>query len=142
MGTRADWWVKRENEPLAASDWIGSIAWDGYPEGVENKDVGVPGILSLTDESAFREAVNKLSRRDDFTDPKTGWPWPWDDSRTTDYAYVFAGGVVRVYCFGRVGKDASPDAPKVDIFPDMKAVQNVAHGPRSGFIVLSTRRNA
>lgn len=142
MGTRADWYVKRENEPLTTADWIGSIAWDGYPKGVEDKDVGVPGILSLTSEWAFRQAVQKYAIRDDFTDPKMGWPWAWDDSTMTDFAYVFNQGVVRVYYFGRIGKDASPDAPKVDIFPDMKAIQNVAHGPRSGFIVLSTRRNA
>lgn len=33
MGTRADFYIEVGNE-LKPKDWLGSIAWDGYPKGI------------------------------------------------------------------------------------------------------------
>jgi hypothetical protein len=39
--------------------------------------------------------------------PADGWPWPWENSQTTDFAYAFDGGKVWVSCFGSEWADAS-----------------------------------
>lgn len=133
MGTRADFYKGIGKGAL----WLGSIAWDGYPEGIDKE------LLEATTEEAFESALASFaeSRFDeetessDWTKPSYGWPWPWKDSQTTDFAYCFNDGKVEVFCFGRPcpGDD---DAPKAE-FPDMSLVQRVTYGPRSGVIVLS-----
>jgi hypothetical protein len=32
--------------------------------------------------------------------PEVGWPWPWEDSNTTDYAYAWDEGRVWITYFG------------------------------------------
>lgn len=84
MGTRADFYVGRG----ARAEWLGSIAWDGYPEGIDH------GILTAETEDAFRERVSQFLTREDATLPeRDGWPWPWETSYLTDYVYAFDGGV-------------------------------------------------
>jgi hypothetical protein len=138
MGTRADFY---KGEGLNAQ-WIGSIAWDGYPSGLEDT-----GILESRTLREFRDAVRKLEKREDWTAPRDGWPWPWNDSRTTDYAYAWIRGAVRVSCFGRPWMTASKarklernrkDWPKgrAPTFPDMKTNKRVTFGARSGLMVF------
>ena len=80
MGIRADFYVGRGK----SAEWIGSIAWDGYRDGIDKQ------ILNCGSEGAFRHAVSAfLASRDDAIYPKDGWPWPWDDSSTTDCSYWF-----------------------------------------------------
>lgn len=137
MGTRADFYVGKGE----SAEWIGSIAWDGYPAGISN------AVLKATGEEEFRSAVDAFFKhdRDDVTLPADGWPWPWSDSHTTDYAYCFDGGAVHTFCFGR---EVLPDQPEDDDdtsshpkapFPDMSARKNVTLGKRSGVIVVGTR---
>ncbi|MFH1835312.1 MAG: hypothetical protein ABH851_03885 [Methanobacteriota archaeon] len=59
------------------------------------------------------------------TSPEQGWPWPWEDSGTTDYAYAFEAGKVTTYT------DRPPKG-----WPNMKSNQQVAFGRRSGMIVF------
>lgn len=134
MGTRADFYIGRGE----AAEWLGSIAWDGYPEGVPED------VLKASSESNFRQAVSSfLQSRDDATLPEDGWPWPWDDSRTTDFTYAH-DGQVWVACFGRGWfesghelEDADPRWTQPEVpFPDMKKRKNVAFGARSGIIVV------
>ena len=135
MGTRADFYVGRGVD----AEWLGSTAWDGYPAGVPDE------ILQAKDEKEFRDAVgDHLAEREDGTLPEHGWPWPWDDSGTTDYAYAFDGGQVHGSCFG--GPWFDPEAePEYDddgepverngpdaVFPDMQSVKRVTLGGRSG----------
>jgi hypothetical protein len=135
MGTRADFYVGRGE----SAEWLGSIAHDGYPDG--HPEV----LLELRDETAFRQAVTKILVEDEAskghaTTPEMGWPWPWDDSSTTDYAYAFEEGAVRVFCFGRPegAAEAAERAPKA-AFPDMSARKAVTYGPRSGLIILAMK---
>lgn len=80
MGTRADFYIKNN----AKMNWLGSIGWDGYPEGIDKK------LLKATDLQEFKTALtNFFINREDFTSHKEGWPWPWIDSNTTDYSYVY-----------------------------------------------------
>jgi len=132
MGTRADFYIGRGSD----AEWLGSIAWDAYPSGLPNE------LLSSNSEEGFRARVAELSSRDDWTSPSDGWPWPWDDSHTTDYAYAFDGGTVWAASFGHGWFPASGDEPDEEaslppcVFPDMKAIQNVTLGKRSGVMIF------
>jgi len=64
MGTRADFYVGRGK----TAEWLGSIAWDGYPAGLwPNKDTAtakadIPKtpVIAATAEEAYRKAVDEL----------------------------------------------------------------------------------
>jgi len=136
MGTRADFYIGRGEK----AEWLGSIAFDGYPDGI-SKDKSVFNIAS---ESGFRELVAQiLQSRNDATLPSQGWPWPWEDSRTTDYAYAFDQGKIWASNFGYEWFDPLQEEPedslKTAVFPDMRARQKVALGPRSGLIIIHTK---
>ena len=91
MGTRADFYVGRGKE----AEWLGSITWDGYPEGV------LEHFQNLKDEGSYRAAVRRFfDARDDVTLPEEGWPWPWEDSTTTDFSYAYDDGKIWVSAFG------------------------------------------
>lgn len=90
MGTRADFYIGRGEK----AEWIGSIAWDGYPGDRTH------GILSAANKHQFLGAVTALAGENDFTRTAEGWPWPWETSATTDYAYAWDDGAVYVSCFG------------------------------------------
>jgi hypothetical protein len=80
--------------------------------------------------------------RKDFTLPSDGWPWPWDDSHTTDYAYAFFADEVWGSGFGHAWFKASEVEPedhgdaKPTIFPNMKERAKITFGDRSGLIIL------
>jgi hypothetical protein len=83
MGTRADFYVGKGK----SAEWIGSIAWDGYRDGIPAQ------ILQCQSEEAFRHSVAAfLAEREDRTLPEQGWPWPWETSATTDCSYWFFDG--------------------------------------------------
>ena len=138
MGTRADFYVGIGKE----SEWIGSIAWDGYPDGTPDSH----GIFKAKTELEFREFVLAMIKKEEGTTPDMGWPWPWEDSLTTDYAYAWNGKDVRASC-GREWFDPlkEPDEedddyklPKTAVFPNMRDKQNVTLGPRSGLIAIKS----
>lgn len=144
MGTRADFYVGRG----VSAEWLGSVAWDGYPSGFERK--GASGLFAPATEADWRAKVSAMiAAREDGTTPDKGWPWPWEDSGTTDYAYCFADGKVEGYVFAcgpfePARHDAMTDdewdairrAPEA-VFPDMKSRQRVTFGERSGVIVVT-----
>lgn len=156
IGTRADFYLGRGPD----AEWLGSIAWDGYPEGMPE------ALLHCDTTERFRVVVDHfLSSRKDATRPGQGWPWPWDDSRTTDYAYAFDGDNVWCSNFGHEWFDARYEPPdddddeildlylrgKIDretydnakptAFPDMSARKNVARGTRSGMFMFSITKD-
>jgi hypothetical protein len=148
MGTRADFYIGRGLE----AEWLGSIAWDGYPDGITltqaERDRIAPGwpdgghLFDATTDKEFRERLAAFFlNRDDVTLPTMGWPWPWEDSRTTDYAYAFHEGRVFASRFGRSWIDPrqpepEEELPKDVVFPDMTDRKKVTLGKRSGVIVL------
>lgn len=138
MGTRADFYVGRGEH----AEWIGSIAYDGYPDGIARC------ALNAKSEDVFRREVGELIQNCSHgTTPDQGWPWPWDDSRTTDYAYAFDDGAVLMSAYGRrwvlvtrddLGDDYW-DSPKVAIFPKFGGrvcSQAEAGSARSGIMVI------
>lgn len=135
MGTRADFYVGTGEK----AEWLGSIAFDGYriDEMKKAAKADLAGedsaacwaIKTATDEPSYRAAVTKLlSINDDATLPEQGWPWPWDDSSTTDYAYAFVDGACKTFSWGK-GAD----------WPDMKDRKNMTMGYRSGLLVITAR---
>lgn len=152
MGTRADFYIKKADEKDLI--WIASIAWDGYPSGIDE-----PEVLKATSEEEYKKLLTEfLSKRDDVTLPERGWPWPWDNSNTTDYAYCFHDGKVLANCFGngwfdpiadlevRESETFDEDEYEVPIiwecaYPDMKDKKNVRWDKGSGVIVISMPDN-
>jgi hypothetical protein len=138
MGTRADFYIRNENkEPKM--EWLGSIAWDGYE--IDGK------VERARTEDEFRSLLSEFfNDRTDVTLPENGWPWPWDDSRTTDFAHIFENGKVMGSCFGgklfdptieREDTEDEESSVPHDYFPDMSAIKNVAMGPdKSGLIII------
>jgi hypothetical protein len=116
MGTRADFYIGAGKK----MEWLGSVAWDGYEYDENEKHP----IRTAKNEKEYRARVNKeIEGRDDGTKPEDGWPWPWNDSSTTDYAYTFIGGKFRTL----------PDGTS---FPDMSKIKNVTLGSRSGVMIF------
>jgi hypothetical protein len=113
--------------------WLGSIGWDGYPGGLP------PAVLRAETEDEFvAEVAEFLAHRDDATLPDQGWPWPWDDSHTTDYAYTWTDRVL-VSNFGSpwaLSTNPGEGFGKRAGFPNMKAIQNIAWDNRSGLILV------
>jgi len=136
MGTRADFYVGTG----PSAEWIGSIAWDGYKEGIPGK------ILSSINEDEYRAAfADFIKCRDDGTSPEMGWPWPWNDSCTTDCCYAFVDGYVSCGSWGTLYTAAEWEEMEAGEepngtpgnFPNMKDRQNtVLCGSRSGLIVI------
>lgn len=148
MGTRADFYVGRG----PSAEWLGSVAWDGHP------DTRLPE-LDGSSEQAYRASVEAiLAKEDHATRPADGWPWPWEDSRTTDYAYAFDAGEVWTACFGGrwlskadqaerareeeldgIERMLEDEPPRDSVFPNMKERQNVTFGQRSGILVFGVK---
>lgn len=137
MGTRADFYVGIGDE----AEWLGSIGWDGYPSGIPEI------VFDVSCEEEWRNNVLKfLKTRDDATFPKDGWPWPWEDSSLTDFAYTFDKETKKVKAsnFGKHFFDPIEDPedkydenePSRILFPNMKSIKKVTLGKRSGLLVF------
>lgn len=160
MTTRADFYIGRGPE----AEWIGSIAIDGHPSGASTDDkrsTGGAQALVATTEGDFREGVRRMAEtRADFTSPERGWPWPWGNSATTNYAYAFEAGAqdraghgeIYASAFGSpwwvldlnrasggepLDVDGEPiiDGP-APVFPDMTDRKNVRWDEGSGLTVI------
>lgn len=140
MGTRADYYFGDPNKPSELT-WVGSTAWDGYPEGKPD------ALIEAKTIEEYRAELARIAGEDDWSDHGTGWPWPWETSNTTDFAYTFWKGMVWIACFGRGWISAQEYANQDTLgfewdslgkiqFPNMKSIQNTHLGPRSGLIVI------
>lgn len=142
MGTRADFYIRKDNQ----MKWLGSKGYDGYPDGIDES------IFEATTEEDYEaKTIAFLKEEDDATFPEQGWPWPWNDSCTTDYAYIFENNKVMAICFGgplfdplkagEESKEGNEDEKSLPAgyFPDMKDKQNIAYDNRSGVLFISVR---
>ena len=136
MGTRADFYIGNGDN----AKWLGSIGWDGYPEGIPID------IKECTNADQFEKTVCEFIKMNNGILAETGWPWPWTSGEMTDYSYFFIKNTVYVSKYGSKAWQAiynfATDCPKDSefktvSFPDMKDKQNVILDRRSGLIVLS-----
>lgn len=136
MGTRADFYVGKGK----AAEWIGSVAYDGYPDGIGKS------VLTAVDEQQYRQAVlSFLEGEEAATLPEMGWPWPWEDSNTTDYAYAFDQGKVHGYSFAWFDPllpEPDEGDPEEEVFPKMDISGYAKAGSARSGIMLITRANA
>lgn len=152
MGTRVDFYVGRGE----GAEWLGSYPWDGYPDGVFHRDddVAIFNPTSPPSGSAWRQWVSAFLSKggDRSTLPEHGWPWPWEDSGTTDFAYTWDDGVIYGSNFGSAWFRLDPAhdnwGPPDDedesegeseggaVFPDMSTRQSVTYGQRSGVMIV------
>lgn len=157
MGTSADFYVGRG----ANAEWLGSIAWDGYPEGNPSDNY----LFQSKNEEEFRKEVEQVIKENDGIKVEEGWPWPWEDSRKTDYSYAWDENKVWASCFGYAWfdpaeyleyiKDRDDDdydydeeeekfgggEEKVAVFPNMKDKQNVQLNSRGGIMLIGTNQS-
>lgn len=153
MGTRADFYVGIGPD----AEWLGSIARDGYPDGIPET------ILGSRADVGYRTAVAAfLAERNDGTTPDMGWPWPWPDSATSDEAYALHDGRVLMLAHGEGFGDKlrrrtwadplalapDPDEEECTVYkpvlfdapplPDMTPFKKVTQrGARSGLLTVS-----
>lgn len=135
MGTRADFYIGKGK----TARWIGSLAWDGYEwdQRIEKNDPDA--ITEAKNENDFKSAVTQvLKDRIDATTPKMGWPWPWDDSQTTDFSYCFVNDHIEAFCFG---KPISEEDHSKTEWPAMNGSDYSAKPGdiRSGLLVVATK---
>jgi len=79
MGTRADFYI----DDLGDMTWIASIYRNGQPWNIPLELLAQVNQVMFTEELYwFLEKV-----RDDYAGNRT-WPWPWEDSRMTDFSYI------------------------------------------------------
>jgi hypothetical protein len=121
LATKADFYIGRGPN----AEWIGSVGRDGYPEG------RAAHLLRCRTEEAFRRAVSDfLKGGDDSVFPEGGWPWPWKDSRVTDFTYAFDTRTVYMSSCGHAwfdpnvcrSEEGRHDRPKAT-FPAMSQVE-------------------
>ncbi len=145
MGTRSDYYIMKEEKVI----WLGSCGWDGYPNGIPED------LVNINLEEDFRNSVFGLIEENDGYNKN--WPWPWGNSRTTDFTYVFKDNNVYVtsYIDGEdvfvLMKDYLQNQEKFQDeeeglekfkqqinfpYPDMTKIQKVDFGKGNGVIVL------
>ena len=95
MGTRADFYVVKHD----VMEWIGSLVRDGSPYHIPTD------ILIQINPIMYEEMVVEFlqSRLSSIASDRDKWPWPWCDSRMTDYSYIF-GLYPKVIAYSMVEK--------------------------------------
>jgi len=151
MGTRVDFYVGRGEQ----AEWLGSYPFDGYPDGVfgdvrDNPELWDAGDAPVREEDWRAFVASVLAEGGEAsTTPDMGWPWPWETSATTDYAYAWDEGTIYGSSFGDAWFQVDPTAedfgqPEDEddngggtaVFPDMTSRMAATLGPRSGVIVI------
>ena len=129
MGTRADFYVGIKKDEM---QYLGSIAMDGF------HDTVLPEIVAVDEREYVRKVQSLITSREDGSIPeRDGWPWPWENSSGSDYAYTFANGLIWYSRFGDpwISSD-DRQATNDPEFPDMTSIKKVTFGKRSGLIVF------
>lgn len=88
MGTRCDFYVMDKKNKL---NWVGSYGWDGYPDG---NPKGMKLHKVTTEEDYKKKVITFLEDSEGYITGRDGWPWPWDNSGTSDHYYFFYDGAV------------------------------------------------
>ncbi len=90
METRADFYIG-----IDKPKWIGSISKNGHPFNIPCE------ILIQTNVTMYEELVVEFLTTNKGTIESMGdqWPWPWEDSKLTDYSYFFKKSDNLIYAY-------------------------------------------
>ena len=96
MGSRADFYIG-----IKEPKWIGSINQDGHPWHIPCK------LLVQISSTMYEEiTVEFLMARAGYIESHGDeWPWPWEDSRMTDYSYIFKRDMDRVIAYSMTDRE-------------------------------------
>jgi len=97
MGTRADFYVMDHDGSL---EWLGSVSQDGGYLDIPT-DILISGDRIMFEE-VVEDYIKSRGKRGILKSIEEGWPWPWADSRLTDYSYIMnlCKGQVLMSMFG------------------------------------------
>ncbi|MEO1208843.1 MAG: hypothetical protein AAFX78_04795 [Cyanobacteria bacterium J06638_20] len=96
-------------------------------------------LVGVETQGRYREVVEEiLSSVSHSTTPDQGWPWPWDDSSVTDYAYCWDGSRVVIASDDELEEDDEPEPfPRIPfMLPNQSHRRNVALDERSGLVIF------
>lgn len=83
MGTYADFYIGTKPETM---EYLGSLFWDGYPDNDEIKAL----FKQCTTKKTYRNEVIKfIGEQEGALADSGGWPFPWNSSETSDWAYTW-----------------------------------------------------
>jgi hypothetical protein len=97
--------------------WLGSLRHRADPATVRSVASG-QALLAAVDPVSYADAVAALldAWNDDGLGrghpPRDGWPWPWPDSRHTDWVYAFHAGRVWITTGRAWLRDATWSVPQ------------------------------
>jgi len=95
MGSRADFYIGMNNPK-----WIGSISRNGHPW-------NIPCRLLIQNNIVMYEeiVIDFLANNNGFIKSiGNSWPWPWENSKLTNYSYFFKRSHNMVYAYSMVDK--------------------------------------
>lgn len=84
MGTRADFYIAESLDDADSFTWLGSVSYDGDPD-------RKPRLFDATSKNDYIAATKYYLDHPmaGGVYPEEGWPWPWEDSQISDFAYVW-----------------------------------------------------
>ena len=135
MGTRADFYIGSDKPK-----WIGSIFRDGQPWNIPLE------ILIQTNKTMYEELVVEFIESQDGVLKTNGnaWPWPWENSKLTDYSYTLSKSMNLVLAYSMIGKHTfnplkiaqGDDLSSARIYKQIKfPMMGVGYGPNAAKVV-------
>lgn len=90
--SRADFYIMDHDKSMR---WVGSLSKNGDPYNIPFE------ILGETSEIMFEDKVDKFLETQThgipYGDRFSKWPWQWEDSRMTEYSYIYHLCTGKVY---------------------------------------------
>jgi hypothetical protein len=131
MGTRADFYIDNRGDMT----WLASMFKDAHPWNIPLV------ILAQVNPTMFTEQLFDWLEESSINHQDTKWPWPWEDSRLTDYSYIMDDERGKVVAYSMKEKMIF-DPLKVGVGEDLKSAKiasaipnfprlGVGYGPKS-----------
>jgi hypothetical protein len=138
MGSRADFYIDNGGDMT----WLGSMFKDGHPWNIPIV------LLAQVNPTMFTEQLYEYFDTVEHVDHK--WPWPWEDSRMTDYSYILDCERGQVVAFTMQEKMIF-DPLKVGVGEDLNSAKvanaipnfpklGVGYGPKSPKVIQGIRK--
>lgn len=91
---KADFYIGKDKDAL----WLGSLSKVSSPDRLAEE------VLSATTRESYKGRVKKMLMKSKYSFlPGGGWPWVWETSELSDFAYFFFDEKVYVTCISFQG---------------------------------------